>query len=230
MLTMNRFTLISILIIGTYVLSACGGGIRSLTASPEVAPKILEKEIAFTGIVEAINGNEWIVGGHKVTVDPVAVLDSNVAVGANVKVEGHLSVDGLVTVLNVETSIATGVHGNNVTTGFDFDNDDNSDDGDGVATEITGVVEALTADSVTVGSVTYPLAIFTDIDDAIMVGDLVEIEFIVNADGTFTVLDVDKSDDLMDDVDDDDEDDNDDDDEDDDDDDHDDDDDDDDDD
>jgi hypothetical protein len=77
------------------------------------------------GIIFKIN---WIVGGQKVTVDPSASLDANLAVGVIVKVEGQMSADDTVTALNVETSA---VSDGNANDGNMNDNDNTNDDDGG---------------------------------------------------------------------------------------------------
>ncbi len=219
MLKINRFTLVSLLLVGAYVLSACGGTLPQ-SSQTEVAPKVQAKEVVFTGILEAMNGNEWIVSGQKVTVDPAAALDPNITVGMIVKVEGQVSADGVVTALKIETSSVTDDNANdanantdddnaNVNSNDDNSNGDNSNDDNGSddnsnssaddETEVFGVVDAITADSITISGVTYFFAEFTEIKDAIAIGDTVKIHVIVNADGTFTIREIEKSDDLGDD-------------------------------
>jgi uncharacterized protein DUF5666 len=75
-------------------------------------------------------------------------------------------------------------------------NDDNSNTAGDDPNEIFGIVEAITADSITVGGVTYQLAAITEFKDAVAVGDQVKIHIIVNADGTFTVREIEISDGL----------------------------------
>lgn len=215
MFKINRFTLVSLLLVGAYLLSACGGTLPQ-SSSPDVAPKVLAKEIVFTGVIEAMNGNQWVVSGQTVTVDPAATMDSNIAVGVIVKVEGTVSADGTVVALKVETSTVTDDNSNDdnsndvansnddISSGLansndDNGNDDNSNDAGGDESEVFGVVESLTADSVTIGGVTYQFADFTEFKDAIAVGDQVKIHVVVNADGTFSIREIEKSDDLGDD-------------------------------
>lgn len=213
-----RFTLMTVLLVGAFLLSACGGTL-SQPATDNLAQKVLAKEVVFTGIIEAINGNQWIVSGQVVTVDPSTALDQNIAVGDIVKVEGSVWADGNVVAVKIESSTVTDDNANdansndananvndndNGNSNDDHSNDDNSNDnnsndaGDD-ADEVFGVVEALTADSVTIGGVTYQFASFTEFKDAIAVGDQVKIHVIVNADGTFTIREIEKSDDLGDD-------------------------------
>lgn len=56
--------------------------------------------------------------------------------------------------------------------------------------EVVGVVTAIDATTITVDGVVYYLADFTEIEDAIQVGDTVKLEFVVNPDGTLTVREI----------------------------------------
>jgi hypothetical protein len=60
--------------------------------------------------------------------------------------------------------------------------------------EIFGTIEAITADTITVNGVTYNLAQgFTEIKDSLAVGNQVKVHVILNADGTFTIREIEKS-------------------------------------
>lgn len=204
-------------VVFSLVLSACGTGLPQPGAT-DVSQKVLPREIVFSGIVEQINGNQWIVSGQAFTVDPAAAMDSNIAIGDIVKVEGTVSADGSVVALKVESSTVTDDNANGANTNGDVSdgnvnangnvnsNDDNSNSGNSNGTddnsngaaddanEVFGLVEALTPDSITVGGITYQLAGFTEFKDAIAVGDQVKLHVILNADGTFTIREIEKSD------------------------------------
>ena len=54
--------------------------------------------------------------------------------------------------------------------------------------EIVGVVEVITEDTIRINGVTYPLANLAEFTDLLSVGDQIKVRLIVNADGTFTIL------------------------------------------
>src|SRR5688572_10790347 len=57
--------------------------------------------------------------------------------------------------------------------------------------EIVGIVEAITEDTITINGVTYLLpADFTQFRDLVSVGDQVRVRVLINADGTFTILEL----------------------------------------
>ena len=76
----------------------------------------------------------------------------------------------------------------------DDQGEDNDDQGENEDQEVIGTVEAITADSITIDGVTYLIADFTEFNDLISVGDQVKIHVIVNADGTFTISEIELTD------------------------------------
>ena len=223
MKNINQFKLFTFLLIAAYLLSACGGALpQSVTSGND--PKTQTNDVVFTGVVEAMNGNQWTVSGQVVTVDAATSLDPNVAVGDIVRVEASVKQDGSVVALKVESSSAGGtvdnsnsgndnqnVNSNDNQNGNSNDNQNDNTNGNGNNnedsngntndntngnddTEVTGVVEAITITSITVDGVVYNLADFTEFNGAIAVGDQVKIHVIVNADGTFTIREIEKTD------------------------------------
>lgn len=213
MKTINRFKVISFFLMAAYLLAACGGTLPGSATSAK-GPKVEANTVAFTGTVEAINGTQWTVSGQTITLDPQVSLDPNIAVGDQVKVEANVSADGAVVAFKVESSanddaVSTpsvdasstpdpvGMPSAEVssTPGASSTSDPSSTQAeDNAGNEIFGSVEAITADTITVNGVTYNLAQgFTEIKDVLAVGDQVKLHVIVNADGTFTVREIEKS-------------------------------------
>lgn len=217
---------ITLILMAAYVLSACGGAPVS-SPSAEGAGKVDASMIAYTGTVESMDGDQWVVNGQSLTVDPTVVSDGPFQVGDTVKIEGVVNSDGSLTVSRVEAPSASDLQelpqfGNenaNANSNDSNSNDDNSNDGnvntnDNSNTdnnngngndnandssddeqEVYGFVEAITEDSITIDGVTYNFTDFTEIDGIISMGDQVKIEFVVNADGTLTVYEIEKEDD-----------------------------------
>ncbi|RPJ26242.1 MAG: hypothetical protein EHM33_12265 [Chloroflexi bacterium] len=89
-----------VLTIGTLVLSACGA---AATPTPNVGGgKVEALSVAFIGTVDSIAGDQWVISGTTVTVDPAVVRDGPFAMGDQVKVEGVVKADGSFTVSRVE--------------------------------------------------------------------------------------------------------------------------------
>jgi len=211
----------SVLILGAYLLSACTGAAPSQSSDPAKAQKVDSSEVVFTGIVEAINGDQWTVNGQTVVIDGLTALDVNIKVGDVVKVEASVDQAGVITAVKIESSVADDTNSNSSNDNSGNANDDNSNDtntndansndnsnandnGNGNTNgndngavdgqdEVFGVVEAVTSDTITVDGIVYNLADFTEFKDVIVVGDLVKIHVIVNADGTLTIREIEKS-------------------------------------
>jgi len=208
----NRFKVLSFFLIAAYLLVACGGTLPSSAASAK-GPKVDASIVAFTGIVEAMNDTQWTVSGQILTLDPQVSLDPNIGVGDRVKVEANVSADGSVVALKVESPasddavstpsadanstpdrVGTPLVDVSLTPEVSSTSDPFSTQAAGNAqNEIFGAVESLTTDTITINGVTYPLANFTEIKDIVAVGDQVKLHVIPNADGTFTVREIEKS-------------------------------------
>jgi hypothetical protein len=208
---LNRFKAISFFLIAAYLLAACGGTLPSSTTSSQ-GPKGAAAPVAFTGIVEAINDSQWTVSGQPLTLDPQVSIDPNISVGDAVKVEAKVSADGSVVAMKVESSVkddsaATSSDDVSTPTPIESVSADvsatqatgnpsvsSSQAGNSAQNEVFGTVEAITADTITIDGVVYNLAQgFTEIKDPLTVGDQVKLHLIVNADGTFTVREIEKS-------------------------------------
>jgi hypothetical protein len=107
----HRF-LISVLLLGAYLLSACSG------AAPTSAPRQGDSsqgsqstEVVFTGSVEAMDASQWTISGQVVGVQG-ASIDGNIKVGDIVKVEASVSPDGSIFALRIEASRPAGVDDN----------------------------------------------------------------------------------------------------------------------
>lgn len=173
------------------------------------AGKIQAAPVDFTGVIEAMDGNQWTVNGQVVIVDPSVVRDGPFAVGDTVKIEGQVGADGLLTATRVEQPSAAAASANeNASNANDNANDasansnDNADDSNangndnesGEDYKVTGVVEAINGDQITINGVTYTVAAGVDLS-GISVGDTITIEVVINADGTQTVVGIDSAED-----------------------------------
>lgn len=214
MKTISRFKVLSFFLIAAYLLAACGGTLPQ-SISPAQGSKVQANVVAFTGIVEAINGSEWMVAGQKITLDPHAALDPNIGVGDEVKVEANVSADGAVVALKVESSVkddivsTSSADASSTPDPIGTPSPDTSSTPDVSSSpdastpsapqaaanqnEIFGAVQALTASTITVNGVTYNLSNSTEFKNALTVGDQVKLHVLVNADGTITVREVEKS-------------------------------------
>ena len=91
-----------VLVLTALLLSACGAG-----ASPAGGGgKVQTSPTAYTGIVESVDGNAWVVNSQPITVDPAVVQGGPFNVGDPVKIEGHRDAAGFFAVTSVTTPSA----------------------------------------------------------------------------------------------------------------------------
>lgn len=208
----QRFKVLSFFLVAAYLLTACGGAL-SANALTDKGPKVQENIVAFTGIVETIQGDQWTVGGQTLALDSQTSLDPNIAVGDEVKVKARVTADGAVVALKVESSrpddsaatpsvevsstpdpVATSSPDTGSTPVVNSMPDASTSPAAGAnENEIFGTIQTITANAITVDDVTYSLTSLTEIKDALRVGDQVKVHVTLNADGTATVREIEKS-------------------------------------
>ena len=197
--------LVYVLALATLILSACAGAAAPVGTSG--GSKVEAALVEFTGVIESMDGNQWVVNGQTITVDPAVVNDGPFNIGDTIKVEAQVAVDGSITVTRVESPSAdvnsnddNGIddnsndsNDNDGNSNDDNGNDDNSNGDDD--NEVVGVVTAMDEATITIDGQVFNLAAdFTEIKDTIQVNDTVKLHLIVNADGTMTVSEVELSD------------------------------------
>ena len=217
----NRSMFFSILVVLAYVLSACSGAQAVPSSNSQSSQPGQVQEVVFTGTVDSMGGGEWTISGQAVSVDGTTAVDASIVVGSNVKVEARVDQAGKVAANRIELAGADDTNANsndanqndsnaNDNTSNSNDNqadnsnsansnDDNSNgngndnSSTGSEQEVSGIVEAITTDSITINGVVYMLADFTEFKDLIAMGDQVKIHVIVNADGTFTIREIERT-------------------------------------
>ncbi|HNF93094.1 MAG TPA: DUF5666 domain-containing protein [Anaerolineales bacterium] len=95
--------LVLVALIAVFV-SACGGA-AAATDTSAGSDKPRASLVEFTGVIEAIDGNQWTVNGQVITVDPTVLRDGPFVVGDTVKVEAEVQSDGSVVITRVETPV-----------------------------------------------------------------------------------------------------------------------------
>lgn len=220
-----------VFVLASMLLGACAG------AAPVVAGggKVEASSVAYTGMIESINGSQWVVNGQTITVDPSVAGNGAFNVGDVVKVEVNVGRDGSLTLTSVEIPSQTdladlpglgndnsndangndandnGVNGNDVNGNDDNSsnandnnvnsndsndngNDNNSNGNSSDGSEVYGLVDVITATSITIGGQTYEFQTGIEITGLIQSGDFVKIHLVQNADGTFSVRELELSD------------------------------------
>ena len=109
----TRYFFTTLVLLMAYLLSACGGTLPQAgqpsveqASGDQAAVKVRAVEVAFTGVVEAIDGNAWTVNGQVLSVDPAVVRDGPFQVGDRIKVEGTVNEDGSLSIARVEAPTA----------------------------------------------------------------------------------------------------------------------------
>lgn len=108
------------------LISACGAA-ASATETSAGAGKGQASLVEFTGVIEAMDGNQWTVGGQVITVDPSVLRDGPFQVGDTVKVEVEVQADGSMVVTRVEAPAAD-ANSNDANSNDANSNDANSND------------------------------------------------------------------------------------------------------
>ncbi len=118
--------LMFVLTIFTVLLGACSGTATPLTSIG--GDKVQAMPVAFTGLVQSITGNQWVINGQAITVDPTVVRDGPFNVGDRIKLEGVVNQDGSFTLSGVKTPSAQDLSTLPLFGGGGSSNDANSND------------------------------------------------------------------------------------------------------
>jgi hypothetical protein len=115
--------LIPMLVLATFLVSACSAA----PANTSGGGKVEAAPVQFTGVIEAIDGNQWTVNGQVITVDPSVLRDGPFIVGDSIKVEAKVQQDGSLLITRVEAPNAND-NSNDANSNDANSNDSNSND------------------------------------------------------------------------------------------------------
>ncbi len=177
-----------VLLLGGILLSACTAAPASQNVTSAGSDKPVS-EVVFTGVIESMNGSQWVVNGQTITVDASSLQNGSFLVGDTVKVEAQVAADGAVTAKSVESPSAADLS-ESATSTPDPAATETSAVPDDNSNEAVGAVEAITDTSITLGGQTYTFAPGAEIKGIIDVGTIVKLHFVTNADGTLSVSEV----------------------------------------
>jgi hypothetical protein len=176
----TRFIIFGFLAVMALFLAACNAALPA-GAEAKVTADGKSAQVEFSGVVNSITANQWVISGQTVLISAQTVIDGVFAAGDSVKVHATVTTDGAVTADKIESpSAASGGDDSQATPGA-FNGD---------AQEFTGKVEAITAESWTVEGQLFAVNAQTEIKDNILLGDMVKVHFVKNADGTFTATEI----------------------------------------
>jgi hypothetical protein len=176
----GRIIFFGILSVAAVLLSACNAALPA-GAEAKVSADGQSAQVEFTGVVDSIAADQWVVSGQILLVNTQTIIDGTFAAGDSVKVNATVTSDGAVTADKIESS------------------DNNSGGNDSQATpdaidsskkEFTGTADAIGADEWTVGGQLFQVNAQTEIKGNIQLGDMVKVHFVNNTDGTFTATEI----------------------------------------
>src|SRR5512132_545382 len=100
---MKTIKLLSVLLVlFGILLSACAPATNS-SAPAQIGGGKIQPDVIFTGAIDSMNGNKWVINGQTITVDASVLRDGRFSVGDTIKVEASVAADGSVTAQRVET-------------------------------------------------------------------------------------------------------------------------------
>ena len=145
-------------------------------------------EFEFVGIVESIGPESWTVGGRTLAIAPGTEVKGQIAIGTPVKVHAVPQPDGSLLAREIELAGTDDL-------GDDSQSGSSSEVGEDF--KFYGVVEAIGADTWTIGGLTFTVTGATEFDSHILVGDMVKVELVRNADGSLTAKEIEEDNDGM---------------------------------
>lgn len=181
----TRFILFGVLTLAAVFMAACNAALPA-GAEGKLSADGQSAEVEFTGLVDSIGADQWVVSGQVLLITPQTVIDGSIGVGNNVKVYATVTADGAVTADKIELPITESSTAAPQSTPGSFD-----DRGD----EFTGIVEAINGDSWMVSGQTFAFSSQTEVKDNIVVGDMVKVHYLKNADGSMTATEIELADD-----------------------------------
>jgi hypothetical protein len=170
---MVRLSVFALALIAGIFLAGCGP--IPAGAEIKVNPDGKSAQVEFTGTVDSIAADQWVVAGQTLVITPLTVLDAILVTGDMVKVHATVILDGTITA----DSIALYTPEPPSPPEADHTNQ-------GKKTVFVGLVEAVSPESWVVSGRTFAITPQTEIKDSIIVGDKVIMKTLKNADGTFT--------------------------------------------
>lgn len=159
----------------------------------------------FSGTVESIGDDEWLISGRKVRLDDLTLVDNDVRVGDLVMVLVAVDDLGDLTALSIlqEEDLSTDSTPEPSPAEEDGDEHEGDDDhegddehnGDGEEVKLEGILESIESAIWSVGGESFQITSNTEIDENIEVGDTVKVKAFDPGDGTLIALKIERVDD-----------------------------------
>ena len=156
--------------LGTVTIEPAEMGTPAVISTPVV---IKGNEIEFFGALESNSGNSWTVAGRMVLIVPQTEIKGNLVVGDFVKVEAWQQLDGSFIAHEIEKK------------------DQSGSELEGHDGEISGLITGISENSFLVAGVLVLANGFTEINGDLKIGDYVEVEGLLQADGSILASEID---------------------------------------
>ncbi|MBI2851764.1 MAG: hypothetical protein HYX84_01495 [Chloroflexi bacterium] len=159
-----------------------GEGVKAKIEVGDDNPKLIEMEKSsgigvatspedfhFSGTIESMGADAWVVGGKSFKVNNATILDNGLAIGVLAEVEFITLADGTMLATKIETPAS----------------DDIAED-----FSLTGVIGSISANEIVLGGKTFKIDANTMLDNGLAPGVVARVEFVMQGDGSLLALEV----------------------------------------
>jgi hypothetical protein len=191
----TRYVIFGFLSLMSIYLAACNAALPA-GAKALISADGKSAKVEFTGVVDSVAANQWVISGQPVLISAQTVIDGDFAAGDSVKVKATVTEDGAVTADRIGSPSADSSRSDLQSPPGAGENSNNKPDdkSDEKFYEFSGHVEEITADSWTVDGQVFMVNPHTEIKDNILRSDMVKVHYVINADGTFTATEIELAD------------------------------------
>ncbi len=171
----SRFHVLFFLLAALLALAACSpqaGG-----ATPAASGQFADVE--FIGTLESTAPGEWVISGQVVKLSAQTEIAGNLMVGDSVQVRAQVDSNGTVTAAQIRAASQSSAQSQSQSQGSAS-----------AAQSWTGVVKSIAPNAWVVSDRTFSVTAQTEIKGNLVVGASVKVEYLVNADGSFTATQI----------------------------------------
>ncbi|MBI4732258.1 MAG: hypothetical protein HY781_09080 [Chloroflexi bacterium] len=178
----TRLPILFALMFAGLLLAACDIAVPA-GAEIQVADDGQSAQVEFTGTVDSIAVDQWVIQGYNVLVDAQTVIDGSFVAGDVVHVYAIVDINGVVTASRIE--------------GYSPASIPSPESGDGISgisasddAEFVGVVESIAADQWIVSGQVVLITSQTEIKDTIVAGDTVKVHTYLDENNALTAREI----------------------------------------
>lgn len=184
-----RLSVFSLVLIAGIFLAACGP--LPAGAEIQVSKNGDSAQVEFTGKVDSIAADQWVIAGQTLDITPQTVFDAAIVAGDMVKVHATITLDGKVAADSIELYKIEAISSPDPSSMLEASSTPEAGlSSDANHAKFVGVVETIAPDAWNISGLTFAITLQTEIKSGIVVGDTVKVEALVNTDGTFTATEI----------------------------------------